>query len=78
MSLDLTFLSQFFRPLIWVKMTLLLFLLFYASLSFVILNQVRVMNRIIKEVRASTIFFLFAILNFLIAFSLFLLALVIL
>lgn len=78
MSLDLTFLSQFFQPLIWVKMTLLLFLLFYASLSFVILNQVRVMNRIIKEVRASTIFFLFAILNFLMAFSLFLLALVIL
>lgn len=76
MSLD--FFSQFGDPLFLVKIIFLVFLLFYAVFSLVIFNQAVVMERIVRQASSSSVIKLFAVLNILLAFSLFLISLAIL
>lgn len=76
MSLDL--LSQFTNPLLLVKIIFLVFLLFYTIFSLVIFNQAVVMDRIVRQAGSSFIIKLIAVLNMLLAISLFLISLVIL
>ncbi|EKD65454.1 MAG: hypothetical protein ACD_50C00083G0013 [uncultured bacterium] len=60
------------------KIITLAFLFIYILFTFVILTQVRVMNRILKESFPSTVVFFLALGNLIAAISLFLIALVIL
>ena len=60
------------------KIVTLVILAIYIIFTFVILTQVRVMNRIFTEMFASTALMLVALGNFIFALSLFLIALVIL
>lgn len=70
--------AQFLQPLFLIKIVVLLLIALYLFFTFVVFNQVRVMGRIVKETSTSAIVFLLALFNLLLAFSLFLLALVIL
>lgn len=64
--------------ILFIKIILLAFLAIYTIFTFVVLNQVRVMNRIFSEMFASTVL-MFAILgNLVFALSLFAVAFVIL
>lgn len=60
------------------KIVTLVILAIYIIFTFVILTQVRVMNRILTEMFASTVLLFLALGNFIFAISLFLIALVIL
>jgi len=64
--------------ILFVKIATLVTLAIYIVFTFVILTQVRVMNRIFTEAFASTVLLFLAIGNLIFAFSLFLMALVIL
>lgn len=61
-----------------IKIITLVFLAIYTIFTFVILIQVRVMNRIFTEMFASTVLMSIILGNFIIALSLFAVALVIL
>lgn len=61
-----------------VKITVLILIAFYAIFTFVIFNQVLVMNRIVTLNHASNFLKLIAILHIFLAISLFITALVIL
>jgi hypothetical protein len=65
--------------IIWlIKITTLVILAIYIIFTFIILNQIRVMNSILKETFASTVLLVTATVNFILPLSLFLIALVIL
>ncbi len=60
------------------KIAFLSIMVLYMAFSFIVLNQVRSMNKIISQARSSTFINAFSVLNVLFALSLFLAAIVIL
>lgn len=77
MPIDLIF-NNISNPIFLVKPIALIVLVFYFIFSLVVLNQVRVMNRIETVPPIATILLLFAILHAILVFSLFLTTVVIL
>lgn len=75
--MEIDFLN-FFNAVPFIKIITLIIIAFYAIFTFVILTQVRVMNQIVFLPAAAMILQTIAIINLLIAISLFLAALVIL
>ncbi len=69
---------SFFQPLLLIKITTLIGIVFYAIFGFVVLTQIKAMGQIIGIPRADVIFKSISIINLLLAISLFLFALVIL
>lgn len=61
-----------------IKIGILILLFLYLVFAFVVLNQVRAMNGIIKELHSSTFVFWISLLHFIFALSLFIVSLVIL
>jgi hypothetical protein len=61
-----------------IKIITLIFLAIYIIFTFVILTQVRVMNRILNETFASNLLMIISVINILLPLSLFLIALAIL
>lgn len=61
-----------------VKITVLALISFYIVFTFVVLNQVSVMNRIVTLTHASNFLKIIAVIHFFLAISLFIAALVIL
>lgn len=78
MFADLVVFNQLPRPLFFLKIFSLIIILFYLGFAVVVFNQVKIMNKTITEVHSSAILQTIAILNLLLAISLFVLALVIL
>jgi len=78
MPLDSLSLLDSPEVILFVKITTLVILAIYIIFTFVILTQVKVMNRIFTEMFASTVLFFLALGNLIFALSLFLIALVIL
>lgn len=78
MSVDFSNLTQFLQPLLALKIVFLLIIAFFIVFTFVVVNQVNTMNKIVSEAHSSFTLKLIAILNLLLAVSLFLLALAIL
>ncbi|MDP3987914.1 MAG: hypothetical protein Q8P80_02110 [Candidatus Levybacteria bacterium] len=70
--------DQFFQPFFLLKILILIMIFIYFIFTFVILNQVNTMNRIITEAHSSPILYFIALLNLFIAISLFFFVLVIL
>lgn len=62
----------------FIKIGVLIILFLYVVFAFVLMNQVRVMNRIIREVSSSAILFILVLIHLLLAVSLFFFALAIL
>lgn len=75
---DISAVSLIFQPLFLLKILFLIFIFFYVIFTFIILNQVQGMNKIITNISFSTVIKIIALLNLIIAFSLFLYVLVIL
>lgn len=73
MNLDLLI-----QPFFILKIIFLIIIFSYLVFTFVVFNQVGTMNRVITEIHSSTTLRIIALLNFLIAISLFLLGIVIL
>ncbi|MBI2031629.1 MAG: hypothetical protein HYT08_03375 [Candidatus Levybacteria bacterium] len=71
-------LIQFFNISFWIKILFLLFISMYVVFSLVIINQVRAMNKIIYVPTSSQLLLAASITNFILAISLFFIALVIL
>lgn len=71
-------LEQFFSLFPLLKLLLLVMLFMYIVFAFVLLNQVRVMNRIVTVSPASQILFFIAFIHLAAAISLFFIALAIL
>lgn len=78
MFADLVVFNQLPQPLFFLKIFSLIIILFYLGFAVVVFNQVKTMNKTITEVHSSAILQMIAILNLLLAISLFVLALVIL
>jgi len=78
MIIDPSFFNQFLQPLLMLKIAILVIIFIYFLFTIVIYTQVNTMNQIINEVHSSAILQTIAILNLLLAISLFVLALVIL
>lgn len=78
MPLDLTILSQIFRPETLLKTATLVVILVFLAFAAVIYAQIRSMDQIVKEAHASFVIKFISLLIILISFSLFLLTLVIL
>lgn len=72
------FSSQFLQPLFGLKILFSIIIFIFIVFTFVVLNQVNTMNKIVSEAQSSFILKLIAILNLLLAVSLFLFALAIL
>ena len=75
--MDLNF-GEFFQPVLLVKIVTLLIIGFYIIFSFVVFTQVKAMGQILSLPHAAFIFKLIAIINIILALSLFLGAFVIL
>lgn len=75
--MDLNF-GEFFQPVILVKIVTLLVIGFYIIFTFVVFTQVKAMSQILSLPHASTILKTIAIINIILALSLFLGAFVIL
>lgn len=71
-------LNLFLNISIWVKIIILLLISMYAIFSFVIINQVRAMNKIIYIPSSSHRLFIISVAHLFLVISLFLTALVIL
>lgn len=71
-------LNIFLNINIWIKIIMLLLISMYAVFAFVIINQIRAMNKIIHIPSSSQILFITAVIHAIFAVSLFLTALVIL
>ena len=70
--MDLTsFFSQLFTATGFVKILILIIILFLIVFTLVLLNQVRVMNRVITEKHSSSILIFIAIINTILTISLF-------
>ena len=71
-------LEGFFQPVLLVKIVTLLMIGFYVIFSFVVFTQVKAMGQILSLPNAAFLFKLIAIINIILALSLFLGAFVIL
>lgn len=78
MPLDLTILSQIFQPETLLKTVTLVVILCFLVFAAVVYTQIRSMDHIVKEASASFIIKFVSLLIIFIAFSLFLIAFVIL
>lgn len=70
--------DQLFQTFSILKIIFLIIFFLYFGFSFVVLNQVRTMNRVLTEIHSSTALRMIAFLNLIFAISLFLIATVIL
>lgn len=75
---DILNLNQIFQPLFAVKVVLIIAAFVFLIFTFVIFNQIRVMNEIVNEKNSSSALKIIGILNIFLAFSLFIFVLVIL
>ncbi|KKQ27092.1 MAG: hypothetical protein US48_C0024G0008 [Candidatus Levybacteria bacterium GW2011_GWA2_37_36] len=71
-------LINFLQPIFWIKIVVLIVIVFYAVFTFVVFTQVKVMTQILHLPYASGILRTFSIIHIILAISLFLLAIVIL
>jgi hypothetical protein len=69
---------SFFQPVFLIKIVTLIVLLFYLAFTFIIFTQIQAMGKIICLPHSSAIFKGVIFVNFVLAFSLFVLAIVIL
>lgn len=67
-----------FNTLFLTKIVFLLAIGFFFIFTFIVYNQIRIMSNIVTETKSSNILIIIAIVNLIIAFSLFIAALVIL
>lgn len=75
---DNLFLNQLFQPIVALKIVFLIIILLYAIFTIVVFTQVNTMNGIVTEVHSSFVLKLIALINILLAISLFVFAVVIL
>ncbi|RJQ38409.1 hypothetical protein C4559_01285 [Candidatus Microgenomates bacterium] len=75
---DILNLNQIFQPLFAVKIVLIIAAFVFLIFTFVVFNQIRVMNDILSEEHSSLVLKIIGILNIFLAFSLFIFVLVIL
>ena len=71
MDFNFSNLGNFFQPILFVKIVTLLIIGFYIIFSFVVLTQVKAMSEILVLPHASIIFKTLAIINIILAVSLF-------
>ncbi len=75
---NLSILNSFLNINIWIKILALLLIFMYTLFSFVIINQVRAMNKVVYIPSSSQILFITSVIHSLFSISLFLTALAIL
>ena len=69
---------MFFDTIFLTKIAFLFIIGFFTIFTFVIVNQIKTMNQVVAEEKSSGLLFILAIINFIIAISLFVFTLVIL